>query len=65
MVGFLQRGPDGRYRLSAALVDVPRSGDVEADVVELTARYSAAIEAAVRRAPEQWVWMHQRWKTVC
>jgi Kdo2-lipid IVA lauroyltransferase/acyltransferase len=65
VVGFLQRGPDGRYRLSSAEVDVPRSGDAEADVVELTARYSAAIEAAVRRAPEQWVWMHQRWKTVC
>jgi len=65
VVGFLQRGPDGRYRLSGAEVDVPHSGDAEADVVELTARYSAAIEAAVRRAPEQWVWMHQRWKTVC
>jgi len=65
VVGFLQRRPDGRYRLSGAEVDVPHSADAEADVVELTARYSAAIEAAVRRAPEQWVWMHQRWKTVC
>ncbi len=65
VVGFLQHGPDGRYHLSGAEVDVPHTGDVEADVVELTARYSAAIEAAVRRAPEQWVWMHQRWKTVC
>ncbi len=65
VVGFLQRGPDGRYQLSGAELEVPHSGDAEADAAELTARYSAAIEAAVRRAPEQWVWMHQRWKTVC
>jgi KDO2-lipid IV(A) lauroyltransferase len=65
VVVFLQRGEDGRYRLSGEQLEVPRSGDAEADVVELTRRYSEAIETAVRRAPEQWVWMHQRWKTVC
>jgi Kdo2-lipid IVA lauroyltransferase/acyltransferase len=62
---FLQRGGDGRYHLSGEELDVPRTGDGEADVLELTRRYSAAIEAAIQRAPEQWVWMHQRWKTVC
>jgi Kdo2-lipid IVA lauroyltransferase/acyltransferase len=62
---FLQRGEDGRYHLSGEEVAVPNSGDSEKDVVELTARYSRAMEAAIRRAPEQWVWMHQRWKTVC
>jgi len=62
---FLQRGPDGRYHMSGQEVDVPRTDDTEADVLELTLRYSAAIETAIRRYPEQWVWMHQRWKTVC
>jgi Kdo2-lipid IVA lauroyltransferase/acyltransferase len=65
VVVFLQRRPDGRYCLSGEVVEVPHSADTEADVVELTRRYSEAIETAVRRAPEQWVWMHQRWKTVC
>jgi Kdo2-lipid IVA lauroyltransferase/acyltransferase len=65
LVVFLQRGPEGRYQLSGQEVDVPRTSDTEADVLELTRRYSAAIEATIRRAPEQWVWMHQRWKTVC
>jgi Kdo2-lipid IVA lauroyltransferase/acyltransferase len=62
---FLQRGPDGRYHMSGQEVDVPCSGNSEADVLALTTAYSAAIEAAIRRFPEQWVWMHQRWKTVC
>lgn len=65
VVVFLQRGTDGRYHFSGQQLDVPGTGDAEADVLELTRRYSAAIETAVRRAPEQWVWMHQRWKTVC
>lgn len=32
------------------------------DPVELTARVTREIEAQIRRAPEQWVWMHERWK---
>ncbi len=30
---------------------------------DLTRRYTAEIEAAVRRCPEQWNWAHRRWKT--
>jgi KDO2-lipid IV(A) lauroyltransferase len=44
-------------------VPVPRVEDREAAALELTAALSARIEAAIRRTPEQWVWMHQRWKT--
>jgi Kdo2-lipid IVA lauroyltransferase/acyltransferase len=32
------------------------------DPVEITARLTAAIEEQIRRAPEQWVWFHNRWK---
>ena len=34
----------------------------DADPVEITARLTAAIEAHIRRVPEQWVWFHPRWK---
>ena len=63
VVCLIHKRPDGSYRVHSEEVAVPSSGDTEADAVELTARFTARIEAAVRAHPEQWVWMHQRWKT--
>ncbi len=63
LVCLNHRGDDGVYRASTEEVEVPRTGDDERDVVELTARFTARIEAGIRAHPEQWVWMHQRWKT--
>ncbi|WP_434386963.1 lysophospholipid acyltransferase family protein [Melittangium boletus] len=62
VVGFCQREGAG-YRLWTEEVAWPAGPDREADALGLTAALSARIEAAIRRAPEQWVWMHQRWKT--
>ena len=54
----------GRYRvLVADEVPVRRSGDLKADLVENTARFTAAIETFVRRHPDHWFWVHRRWKT--
>ena len=40
-----------------------RTGDETQDVQNLTAAFVASIENAVRRYPEQWLWIHRRWKT--
>ena len=44
-------------------MELVRSGDADADVKANTARFTAEIERYVRAYPEQWLWMHRRWKT--
>jgi KDO2-lipid IV(A) lauroyltransferase len=39
------------------------TGDKEADIIANTQAYTRAIETYIRRHPDQWFWMHRRWKT--
>lgn len=45
------------------LMRVERTGDMAEDVRRATQAFSDVFEAMVRRYPEQWLWMHKRWKT--
>lgn len=44
------------------VLELVKTGDDDADAVANTARFTAAIEQYVRRYPEQWLWVHRRWK---
>ena len=44
-------------------VEMPRTADKAADILEGTRRATAAIEAWIQRYPDQWLWIHRRWKT--
>lgn len=44
-------------------VELVRTGDHEKDVELNTARFAAAVERMIRLYPEQWLWIHKRWKT--
>jgi Kdo2-lipid IVA lauroyltransferase/acyltransferase len=44
-------------------LELIRTGDAARDIVANTALFTATIEAYVRRYPEQWLWVHRRWKT--
>jgi KDO2-lipid IV(A) lauroyltransferase len=44
-------------------LEVVHTGDAEQDALVNTATFTAAIEGYVRRYPEQWLWLHRRWKT--
>jgi KDO2-lipid IV(A) lauroyltransferase len=69
-VSFARRLPDDfrrhrwvRYEIGC--VDFIDTAEYEsADAIrEITQRYTQSLEAAVRRAPEQYFWVHRRWKT--
>ena len=42
---------------------IVRSGDEEEDVRRLTQALTSVVEKYVRRYPDQWLWIHRRWKT--
>jgi KDO2-lipid IV(A) lauroyltransferase len=57
-------GPDGGHVVELTEVPFdPDPPDREAEVVRITAECTRVFEDAIRRYPEQWVWMHERWKT--
>jgi KDO2-lipid IV(A) lauroyltransferase len=53
-----------KYRLRfEPPVDLIRTGDTERDVIANTQRFANILEEIIRKYPEQWVWVHARWKT--
>jgi len=58
-----------RERLGEHRIEIHPSFGVEAEadreqaVAELTQRCTSTIEAAVTVAPDQWLWVHNRWRT--
>jgi KDO2-lipid IV(A) lauroyltransferase len=56
--------PSRKYRLRYdPAVELVRTGDADADIRENTARFTKVIENYARRFPDQWLWIHKRWKT--
>jgi Kdo2-lipid IVA lauroyltransferase/acyltransferase len=44
-------------------IETINTGNQKDDVQINTARYTAALEAIIRRHPDQWLWIHRRWRT--
>ncbi|HEV7735618.1 MAG TPA: lysophospholipid acyltransferase family protein [Candidatus Binatia bacterium] len=57
---FIQRRPEGGHVVTFERVSVEGAG--RGQILELTARFTAAIEAAIRKSPSEWVWWHERWR---
>ena len=53
-----------RYRLRfEPPVELIRTGNTEQDVLANTQKFAKVIEQIIRKYPDQWVWVHARWKT--
>jgi KDO2-lipid IV(A) lauroyltransferase len=61
---FMRLQDDFSYRVECGPpINLEQSGDLEADLFNNTQKCSDAYEHIIRRFPEQWAWMHKRWKT--
>lgn len=57
---WARRLPGGKHRLSFAQLPEGGPGETVRDRVAL---YNRALEQVIREAPEQWLWLHPRWRT--
>ena len=61
--GYTQRGKDNRHTV---VIEGPlpliRTGNIENDITSNTALFTKKIENVILQHPEQWVWMHRRWR---
>jgi KDO2-lipid IV(A) lauroyltransferase len=64
MVCSALRHSDGSFgAVFSEPIETTVSANHEQDLIDNTQRYVAAMEVLVRQNPQDWMWMHRRWKT--
>ena len=62
-VALMREGGNYVFHLQEPLDTTTLEGTRDEQVKTAAAFYTQAIENFVRECPEQWFWMHDRWKT--
>jgi KDO2-lipid IV(A) lauroyltransferase len=57
-----RRTGDGRYKVETEEIELSDLGTTKADAEELVRRYTRVIERFIYQYPEEWFWLHNRWK---
>lgn len=61
--GHIKREKDDRHTvIMEGPLQLIRTGDNEKDIISNTAVFTKMMEACILQNPEQWVWMHRRWR---
>ena len=62
--GFIRRSEDGHIIEIGEELILDRSDGGEKTVYANTVKMSQSIEEYIRQNPEEWLWMHRRWKRI-
>lgn len=62
--GFMIRLKNGKYRLVIGeAIELVNTGERDKDVLINTQKFTRIVENMIIKYPDQWFWVHQRWKT--
>jgi Kdo2-lipid IVA lauroyltransferase/acyltransferase len=59
---IMRRGNNRHVATVEGPLELVKSGNAEQDVLINTAMFTKKLETCIRACPEQWVWMHRRWR---
>ena len=62
LVAMCRHGRDGKYKVDITEVDTSDLTFCKEDIATLASRYTRVFEEYIRRWPEEWFWLHNRWK---
>ena len=63
--GYITRKEDGTHKITLyAPVEVPRTKDKRADIRTAEQALNRVLEQHIREHPEEWFWLHDRWKSM-
>lgn len=60
-IAQVMREPGVRFKIRVAEIEIAKSGDRDADILETTKRIQAALEKNIRSRPGEWMWSLGRW----
>jgi KDO2-lipid IV(A) lauroyltransferase len=63
ILGSIHRVAPSVHRVVLRRLEIPQGTDADERSRKLTEAATAAVEAAVREHPDEWVWMHERWRS--
>jgi KDO2-lipid IV(A) lauroyltransferase len=61
-VAMCRRSGDGRYKVETEEIELSDLGTTKDDAEELVRRYTRVLERSIYQYPEEWFWLHNRWK---